>query len=114
MNIGSVDPNWEAEHWQALEMHNLLLDQETFGTHKREFYYQAKQTNQSSRTTFWSFYINFDALDKSSTQFDGTNFFLDGQHIKSQHNIQNLFTLLHLIPQDQRRIHSTTTNLSIN
>jgi hypothetical protein len=46
MNIGSVDPNWEAEHWQALEMHNLLLDQETFGTHKREFYYQAKQTNQ--------------------------------------------------------------------
>jgi hypothetical protein len=35
---------------------------------------------------------NFDALDKSSTQFDlGTN--LDGQHAKSQHNIQqDLFT----------------------
>jgi hypothetical protein len=69
MNIGSVDPNFTGSRALAgLEMHNLLLDQETFGTHKREFYYQAKQTNQSSRTTFWSFtYKNFDALDKSIT-----------------------------------------------
>jgi hypothetical protein len=63
--------------------------------HKREFYYQTKQTNQSSRTTFWSFtYKNFDALDKSSTQFDlGTNFFLDGQHkITAQYSARPVYT----------------------
>jgi hypothetical protein len=42
----------EAEHWQALEMHNLLLDQETFGTHKREFITKQSRQTKSSRTTF--------------------------------------------------------------
>jgi hypothetical protein len=92
----------EAEHWQALEMHNLLLDQETFGTHKREFYYQAKQTKVRVQPFGAFTYKNFDALDKSSTNLISELTFLDGQHAKSQHNIQqDLFTLLHLIPQDQ-------------
>jgi hypothetical protein len=35
MNIGSVDPNFTGSRALAgPEMHNLLLDQETFGTHK--------------------------------------------------------------------------------
>jgi hypothetical protein len=74
MNIGSVDPNFTGSR-AFMEMHNLLLDQETFGTHKREFYYQADKPKV--RVQPWSFtYKNFDALDKSSTQFDlGTNFF---------------------------------------
>jgi hypothetical protein len=61
----------EAEHWQALKC-NLLLDQETFS---RGIIYYKNQ--KSSRTTFELLPIkNFDALDKSSTQFDlGTNFF---------------------------------------
>jgi hypothetical protein len=51
MNIPLTQTSQEAEHWQALEMHNLLLIRKHL-VHKREFYYQAKQTNQSSRTTF--------------------------------------------------------------
>jgi hypothetical protein len=35
----------EAEHWQALEMHNLLLDQETFGTQSGNFI--TKQSRQT-------------------------------------------------------------------
>jgi hypothetical protein len=99
----------EAEHWQA-EMHNLLLDQETFGT--RGILLPSKADKPKFAYNLLDFtYKNFDALDKSSTQFDlGTNFFWTGNTPKSQHNIQqDLFTLLHLIPQDQ--IHSTTTNL---
>jgi predicted PolB exonuclease-like 3'-5' exonuclease len=77
MNIGSVDPIQEVEHW-ILEMRNLLLDQETFVL--AEFYY--KQTDKPKFIQTFT-YKNFDALDKSSTQFDlGTNFFLDGQHAK--------------------------------
>jgi hypothetical protein len=52
MNIGSVDPNFTgSRHWQALEMHNLLLDQETFGTQGNFITKQSRQT-KSSRTTF--------------------------------------------------------------
>jgi hypothetical protein len=55
----------EAEHWQALEMHNLLLDQETFGTSGN---FITKQTNQKFAYNLGAFtYKNFDALDKSST-----------------------------------------------
>jgi hypothetical protein len=48
MNIGSVDPNFTGSRALAgLEMHNLLLDQETFGTHKRDFI--TKQTKPKVR-----------------------------------------------------------------
>jgi hypothetical protein len=68
MNIGSVDPNFTGSRALAgPEMHNLLLDQETFGT-QADFYYQAKQTNQKFAYNLLDFtYKNFDALDKSST-----------------------------------------------
>jgi hypothetical protein len=85
----------EAEHWQVLEMHNLLLDQETFGTHKREFYYQAADKPKVRVQPFGAFtYKNFDALDKSSTQFDlELTFFLDGQHkITAQYSARPVYT----------------------
>jgi hypothetical protein len=66
----------EAEHW-GLEMHNLLLDQETFGTHKGILLPSKADKPKVRVQPFGAFtYKNFDALDKSSTQFDlGTNFF---------------------------------------
>jgi hypothetical protein len=79
MNIGSVDPNWEAEHWQAWKCTTYYWIRKHL-VHTSGNFITNKETNQSSRTTFWSFtYKNFDALDKSSTQFDlGTNFFWTG------------------------------------
>jgi hypothetical protein len=52
MNIGSVDPNFTGSRALAgLEMHNLLLDQETFGTHKGNFITKQSRQTKSSRTT---------------------------------------------------------------
>jgi hypothetical protein len=102
MNIGSVDPNFTGSRALAgpgnaqptIGSGNIWYTSGNFIT---------KQSRQTKSVQPLSFYLkNFDALDKSSTQFDlGTNFFF--RRAKSQHNIQqDLFTLLHLIPQDQK------------
>jgi hypothetical protein len=57
MNIGSVDPNFTGSRALAGPGNaQPTIDQETFGTHKREFYYRSRQT-KSSRTTFGAFPI---------------------------------------------------------
>jgi hypothetical protein len=79
MNIGSVDQiSQEVEHWRAGNAQQLDLE---YLVPQAGFFYHPK-TNQNSRTTFWCCYKNFDALDKSSTQFDLGSFFLDGHHAK--------------------------------
>jgi hypothetical protein len=84
----------EAEHWQALEMHNLLLINIWYT--QAGILLPSKADKPKVRVQPLSFtYKNFDALDKSSTQFDlGTNFFLDGQHAKitAQYSARPVYT----------------------
>jgi hypothetical protein len=98
MNIGSVDPNFTGSRAIA----GPGNAQATIGT-GTIWYTQAgvmlptKADKPKVRVQpFGAFtYKNFDALDKSSTQFDlGTNFFLDGQHAKitTQYSTRPVYT----------------------
>lgn len=98
MNIGSVDPNFTGN--KALAGPGNA--QATIGS-GNIWYTQAgillpsKVAKPKVRIQpFGAFtYKNFDALDKSSTQFDlGSNFFLDGQHAKitAQYSTRPVYT----------------------
>jgi hypothetical protein len=86
MNIGSIDPNFIGEKAMA----GAGNSQPSIGS--GNIWYTQAGVLLPSKTDkpkvrvqpFGAFtYKNFDALEKSSTQFDlGTNFFLDGQHAK--------------------------------
>ena len=98
MNIGSVDSNFTGSRALA----GPGNAQPTIGS-GNIWYTQAgillpsKADKPKVRVQpFGAFtYKNFDALDKSSTQFDlGTNFFLDGQHAKitAQYSARPIYT----------------------